>query len=401
MKVLLAILFASLVLWAPTTAHAQAQAGLEEAQRAELERARAEIADQVHLSAYDLIDELVYGLAQAPVFATPTPVVLVSVTVPVGLGTGMQALVENHVAAGLLENPTTNIQLVHCPTCTAVVVHSGKEATVVTRGYDNPEVMEKLGETTGQHALFIDVEAEGTWLVLRARMTKLTPELPIVWSHTVATSASTPALLRQPDDLKSASEARQAYLDALHGRGPVAIPLRFAVRTYAAPFDQRGNPPPPFIWLQTGVELGATDARAWTSSLLVGYSFVPQAYQGIMAQGRISRLLTGRTRSITRPDLYLFGGAAVMSVWGLATGSFQDEIVNTDDIITGLEEDLEPRTSFGALHVGLDLRLGNRIGFSTFLETMPSLRRSRNMGDYLFVAGVGFQTLGTEVTLWF
>ncbi len=398
MKALLLTLFAALALG--LAAPAWGTTAIEQAQLAELDRLRAEVAGQVQLSAYDLIDELVYGWVTEPVFAAPTPVVVVGVTVPVGLGTGLQALVENHLAAVLAENPTSNIQLAHCPACTAVVVHAGPEGTIVSRGMDDPAVLESIGADTGRHALFIDVEAEGAWLVLRARITRLTPDLPIVWSHTIASSSSTPPLLRQPNDLKSAAEARQEYIDALHDRGSLAIPVRFVVRSYKAPADRGGVPPPPFLWLQSGVELGANDSLAWTSSILVGYSFIPQAYQGLMGQARISRLLTGRTRSLLRPDIYAFVGAAAISVWGPATGSFRDQKLNADEIIRDSAGE-GPRTTFGALQLGLDLRLGNRIGLSTFLEAVPVLRNSRNLGSYIQVGSIGFQTWGTEVTVCF
>ncbi len=377
---------------------ALAESPTEEARLAELERARREVADQVQLAAYDLIDELIYGWTRQPVFATPTPVVLAGVTVPVGLGTGMQALLENHIASVLINNPTSNIQLIHCPTCTAVVVHSGPEGTVISRGVDSPDVLEQLGGT-GRHALFIDVEAEGAWLVLRARLTRLTPDLPIVWSHTLSTSAATPALLREPTGLKSAAEARQEYLNVLSGRGPILVPLRIGVRSYARP-SSSGIGPPPFFWLQTGLEVGTTDARLWTSSFLVGYSFVPQAYQGLMLQSRISRLVTGRSRSLTRPDLYGFVGGAVISVWGPATAAFREEALTSDELLTDSDGD-DPRTAFGAFHAGLDLRIANRIGMSAFLETMPILRNSPNLGEYVTVAAIGFQSFGTEVTFWF
>jgi hypothetical protein len=382
------------------TGQARAASPVEEAQLAELNRVRAEVADQVQLAAYDLVDELIYSWVSEPVFETPTPVVLASVTVPVGLGTGMQALLENHIGTVLAHHPTSNVQLVHCPTCTAVIVHSGPEGTVVSRGIDNPSVLAELGGVTGRHALFIDVEAEGSWLVLRARLTQLTPELPIVWSHMLATSASTPALLRQPEALKSAAEARQEYIDLLRDRGPLAVPLRFAVRTYARPEGEEGFPPPPFIWLQSGVELAPTAGRAWTGSMLLGYSFIPEAYQGVMGQARISRLLTGRVRSLTRPDVYLFVGGAAMSVWGPATATFTRRLPSADDLIAGALEE-GPRTSFGTFQVGLDLRIGNRIGMSAFLETIPDMADSRNLGDYVNIASIGFQSTGTEVTFWF
>ena len=371
----------------------------EQAQLAELDRLRASIADEIQLSAYDLVDEMVVGWREEPVFDKPTAVVLAGVSVPVGLGTGMQALLENHVAAVLGENPTTNVQLVHCPTCTAVVVHSGPDATVISRGVDDPAVLADLAASE-KYALFLDVEAEGTWLVLRARLTRLTPDLPIVWSRTLATSSATPALLRQPHDLKTAAEARQDYVNALHDRGPLSVPVRFAVRTYAEPDGDNGVMAPPFIWLQSGVELGASDARAWTASLLVGYSFIPQAYQGLMGQARIGRLLTGRARSHTHPDLYLFVGGSVMTVWGAATAPFQADTLTADDFITALDGD-DPRSTFGTLHFGLDLRLGQRIGVSTFLETIPARNDSENLGAYISVIGINWQSFGTEVSFWF
>jgi hypothetical protein len=380
----------------------------QQAQETELDRVRAQVADEVHLVAFDLVDELVYGWVEEPVFAKPTPVVLAGVTVPVGLGSGMQALMENHIASVLIKNPSTNVQLAHCPSCTQVVVHSGPEATVVSRGIDNPEVLAELGATTGQYALFVDVEAEGSFLVLRARITKLTPDLPIVWSHTIATSSSTPAMLRESGNLKSAEEARKEYLAVLHDRGPILIPVRFGIRTYAYPDGGENVPPPPFLWVQTGVEVGATDAYAWTSSIMVGYSFIPQSYQGLMAQARVNRLLTGRARSHTRPDLYGFVGAAAMTVWGPGTASFTNDRLNTDQVILAEQTRLDPenprdpRATFGTFQVGVDLRVGNRIGLSAFYETLPAYENARTMGDYIRPLGIfGFQSVGTEVTFWF
>lgn len=374
---------------------------LEEAQQAELTRLRASVADEIQLAAYDLVDELVYALKVEPVFDKPTPVVVAGVTVPVGLGTGLAALVENHLADVVGQNPATNLVLSYCPACTAVVVHSGPDATVISRGLDDPRVLEEIGAETGRVALFVDIEAEGAWLVLRARLTQLTPDLPIVWSHTIASSTATPALLREATDLKSADDARQEYLNALHDRGPITVPLRFAVRSYAHPDDDDGGvPPPPFIWLQSGVELGTTDARAWTTSMLVGYSIIPQAYQGLMAQARVSRLLTGRVRSLTTPNLYGFVGGAVFTVWGPATAAFSQETLTIDEIIVALDGD-DPRYTFGALHAGLDLRVGERVGVSAFLETLPSLRNSGNIGTYLDIGNLSFQSLGTEVAFWF
>lgn len=379
---------------------ARASTPLEESQLAELDRVRARVAGEVQLSAFDLVDELVYGWVSDPPFAVPTPVVLAGVTVPVGLDTGLQAMVENHVADVLTKNPASRVELVHCPACTAVVVHSGPEATLVSRGIDDPSVLEELGAGTGRHALFLDVEAEGTWLVLRARITRLTPELPIVWAHTYTTTAGTPAMLRAPDDLKSAAAARAEYLAALRDRGPVSVPVRLGIRTYAQPGDATAVPPPPFLWLETGVQLAPDADLAWLGEVVVGYSFVPQAYQGILAQGRVERLLSGRRRSHVRPDLYGFVGASATTVWGLATSSFQDDLL-TGDALLLLTAEEAPRTTFGTIQFGADLRIGNRLGFDVFLETLPSLTDSPNLGWYVRPFGLPLQAFGSEVSVWF
>jgi hypothetical protein len=396
----MAALSALLALAALLLGPARADDGLARAQQAELDRARAEIAAEVQLAAYDLVDELVWSWTQDPVFAAPTPVVLAGVGVPVGLGTGMQALLENHVSAVLIANPRAHVQLVHCPACTAVVVRSGPAGTILSRGIDDPSTLQALGAGSGQHALFLDVEAEGAFLVLRARLTRIEPDLPIVWSRSLSTSASTPALLRQPQDLKSAAEAREEYLAVLRGRGPITVPLRFGVRTYARSNNFENTSPPPFLWLQSGVEVGATEGRAWTSSLLLGYSLVPDAYQGLMGQSRVSRLLSGRVRSLTRPDLYGFVGGAVMTLWGPATIAFREERLTAQEVLDD-DAGADPRTTFGALHAGLELRVGDRIGLSSFLEAVPSLRDSRNLGTYVEIGSFGFQSLGTEVSFCF
>jgi hypothetical protein len=366
----------------------------------ELDRARGQIASEIQLMAYELVDELVFDWHQEPVFDRTTPVVLAEVTVPVGLGTGIATLLENHIAAVLIDNPETNVQLVHCPQCTAVIVHSGPEGTLVSRGYDSPDVLAELGSRSNKHALFIDIEAEGADLVLRARLTGLTPDLPIVWSRSLATSVSTPVMLRASDSLKSSADARQEYMDILRSRGPLFLTVRLNVRTFAQPDNSDGVPPPPFLWLQAGVDLGATQARRWTSTLVVGASHVPIAYSGLMAEARVSRLLTGRSRSLTQPDLYLFFGTSLMTVWGLSAASFQDDIPDVDGALATLLE-RDPRTTLGTLHLGLDLRVGQRIGMTVFIETLPGRGSSQNLGTFVKVPGLSLHTIGTEVSLWF
>jgi len=380
-----------------------------EARRAQLEALRAEVAEQLQLQAFDLLDELVFGWTQQPVFATDTPVVLADVSVPVGFGSGLRALIENHFASVLVRNPGTHLVLAHCPECTAVVVHSTARGTVVARGVDQPEALAAAGiQTASRHALFLDFEAEGSALVLRARITSLTPALPILYAKTLSTTTSTPALLRSGDHLKSAEEARKEYLDALEGRGPVIIPLRIGVRTYAS---GNGAPVPggggiaisatPLVWLMGGAEISLTPARAWTASFSVGATWLPQIETGFMAQARIARLLTGSVSSLTHPDLYAFVGGSVTSLFGPGAALFHSGNPDLTQVLSGVLTSVQPQSTFGGLQVGLELRAKNRIGFAVFMEALPTLNDASSIGKYVDYGILQFQAFGAEVAFCF
>jgi len=197
----------------------------------QLDLLRAEVGSQVQLQAAELIDELVYGWTLRAPFDVDTGVVLAGVSVPVSLGTGLEAYLENHLAGLVTRNPRTHVQLVHCPACSAWVVHSGSKGTVVTRGFDAPEALSQAGLSSGaKHALFLDFEAEGSSLVLRARITTLDTTLRIVAARTLSTATSAPAMLRESERLTSVAEARKEYLEALGGRGLFLVPVRVGVR---------------------------------------------------------------------------------------------------------------------------------------------------------------------------
>lgn len=383
-----------LAIAAPASAAAQT---VEQAQDQQLRLLRRQVADQIQLSAYDLLDELVYGWTQDPVFDEPTEVVLAGVSVPVGLGTTLQGLIENHLSGVLLKNPASNLVLTHCPACTSVLVHSGPEGTIIGRGVDNPEALERItrGNAT-RYALFVDLEAEGTWLVLRARLTKLDPSLPIVWARTLSSKAGAPAMLREPDGIKSAEEARKELEDAMNDRWPIMFPARLAVRLYSDGTQGAVNPPP-FLWLQAGVELALSQARAWTANVLLGYGYVPSSFDGFMAQVRFHRLLTGTSRSFTRPNLYGFVGTSIMMMWGPNAQIFRRERITTEEVIAAYEMDNEPLQVIAGIHVGLELRIGNRLGISIFGESLPAHIDGGNLDTYVGV----FHSLGSEVSVWF
>jgi hypothetical protein len=396
-------LLVTLLLALPAGAASGPRSSLTQTQRAGLESLRAQIAGQLQLQAYDLLDELVYGWVQQPVFAIQTPVVLADVSVPVGFGSGLAALIETHFAGLVVKHPRSGVVLSHCPQCTALVVHSGSKGTVVGRGVDQPEALAAAGERSGaRHALFLDFEAEGAALVLRARITSLEPALPIVYARTLSTQISAPALLRTGERLKSAAEARAEYEAALAGRGTVLLPLRIGVRTFASP-DQWSTSPigvPPMVWLMGGIEVGMTQARAWTGSFTVGGSWTPELHTAFMAQARVARLLSGTAVSLTRPDLYGFVGGSVVQVNGLAAMMFANRVPTAQELLAA-NLGIEPQTRFGTAQVGLELRVKNRIGATFFLESMPSLSDAPAVGEYLDFGVVTFRAIGVEVSFWF
>ncbi len=122
-----------------------------------------------------------------------------------------------------------------------------------------------------------------------------------------------------------------------------------------------------------------------------------------MAQARISRLLTGSVASLTRPDLYVFVGGSVMSIHGQGARVFQNQVLNLEDLLSNIPQlAIEPHATFAAFPIGLELRVGNRIGASVFLESAPALDDAPSIGSHLNLLGLlKFHTLGAEVTFCF
>ncbi len=374
-----------------------------EAQKLQLERVRGEIADQLQLQAYDLVDELVFDWLRHPPFGAETPVVLADVGVPVSFGSGLQALIENHFADVVVKNPKSHVQLTHCPACTAMVVHSGSKGTVVSRGVDAPEALALAGASSqSKHALFLDFEIEGSALVLRARITTLSPQLPIVYAKTLSTTTTSPALLRAADQLKSAEDARKEYLDTLEGRSTWAVPVRATVRTFPRGYLDVATPP--FIWLQAGVEAAFTQARAWLASFSVGLSWAPESHTAWLAQARLSRLLTGSVTSLTHPDLYVFLGGSVMTFYGPTALIFQDRITDIAELsrqLKNIDAGAPPTKTFAAFQLGLELRVKNRIGLGVFVEVTPALANIDGVGTYVDLGLFKIQTFGVETSFCF
>lgn len=385
-----------------------AQQGVESLDNVALQRAQAEslrkaMTNHLHLRAFELLDELVYGWGQSPPFGADTAVVLADVTVPFGFGSGLEALIENHFADLIIQHPETRLRLAHCPACSQIMVHADREGTVVSRGIDQPKAMKAAGVDVGaKHALFLDVEAEGSALVLRARITTLDDELSIVVSKTLSSSTSSAALLRTGDHLVSAEVARAEYVDALQQRGPIAIPAKISLYQFAPPPPEVGGiANVPILWVQSGVEFNLNHARDWSGSLVLGGTFVPQLYNGLMVEARVNRLLTGAAASLTHPNLYGFASVSLSTVTGPTALLLRDETPNIADIIGAASGLVLQTATWPSIGTGVDLRIGNRVGAAFFVATTPTLATAPSIGRFLDYGVVQVHAIGGEVTLWF
>lgn len=397
------LVVASLLLALFFTLPARAEGEDQEAvQRAQVERLRGELANHLHLRAFDLLDELVLEWKKTPPFDKDTPVAIVDVTGPFGFGSGLEALIENHLADLLLRHGDTHVRLSHCPACRTVTVHSDARATVISRGVDQPEVLAEAGKKSGStHALFLDFEAEGSALVLRARVTSLAPTLPIVYARTLSSSTSSAALLRTSDHLVTADEARAEYLDALQQRGPITLLGRLAVTRFAPPNDGVSLALPPLVWVQTGAELAINHSKAWLGSLVVGGAWLPNIYTGVALQSRIHRLVTGAVSSLTHPNVYLFGGASLVTLFGPSALVLRTEQPAVTDVVTAALSGSTPSSTYPAFQLGLDARIGNRLGGAFFVETTPTLAGTLSVGRYVDYGLLQIHSIGGEVSLCF
>jgi hypothetical protein len=162
-----------------------------------------------------------------------------------------------------------------------------------------------------------------------------------------------------------------------------------------------GIAPLPIFWLQSGVEFNINHARDWSGSVVVGGTWVPQLYSGLMIEGRVNRLLTGAAASLTNPNLYGFVGGQISMLNGPGALLLRDDVPTIADIIAAAANLTVQTTFWPALTTGLDLRVGNRLGVALFAQVAPTLANSPNVGTYLNFGIAQVHAIGGEVSLWF
>ncbi|HEY4221173.1 MAG TPA: hypothetical protein VGO62_07515, partial [Myxococcota bacterium] len=107
--------------------------------------------------------------------------------------------------------------------------------------------------------------------------------------------------------------------------------------------------------------------------------------------------------SLTAPDLYLFAGGSIIAIEGPAALSLRDKTPTVADLlaVAAGTTQINAITIYPTIELGIELRVGNRVGATLFTETLPTLGNAPTLGSYIDLGLVKFQTVGVEVSFCF
>ncbi len=359
------------------------------------ERTRAEMANSLQFYAQDLLDELVYQWTKNPPLRESTRVVVMGVNVPIGLNAQLAIMLEDHFFELLLKNPKAGLRPVHCIACVALVSRSTDNGVIIGRGSQVLPMDKHLPQVNADHALYIDIEAEGSRLVLRARLVEFTKDLPIVAAKSIATSTAQAPLLREPGALKSTDEVRQDYLNVLSRRFALNFPVKIATSLFlgAKTNNTEVVAIPPLIWLKLGTETSTTRDELWTGGMHLGISSLPESHDAWSLSGRLSRLISNEVRSLSRPDLYFFLEAGYLEMVGPSAAVFKSnaQITPGEIIAKDKKEKKEPKASETFARFGLEARIKEFYRMGVFAEGYFNQQKNKNMESFNGIQAYGFE----------
>ncbi len=359
------------------------------------ERTRAEMANEIQFYAQDLLDELVYQWAKNPPLPETSRVVVMGINVPVGMNAQLAIMLEDHFFELLLKNRKTGLQPVHCVPCAAVVTKTTDRGTIIGRGSQVLPLSQLMPQQNADLALYLDIEAEGSKLVLRARLVQLTKDLPIVAVKGLTTSTASAPLLRDSANLKSAEEVKQDYLDVLSRRFALTFPIRIATSIFigADTNDPEIVAIPPLIWLKLGAETSTTRSDLWTGGLHLGISSLPKSHDAWSFSGRLSRLLTNELRSLSRPDLYFFLEGGYIEMVGPSAIIFKSnrQVTPSEIIAKNKKEKTDPKASDTFARFGIESRIKEFYRFGLFAEGYLNQQKNKNLKNSNGIQAYGFE----------
>ncbi len=344
----------------------------------------------------DLIDEFVHDLEMRPPFAVPTLVTLIDLNAPVGLDERFELTAENHLIDLLLTHTQTRVQLGYCAACRKFVVKSTRAGTYMGRGGDQPELLKDLSSTGGANfGLSLNFEAEGTALVLRAQIFRLTePGQPIFWSRSYSTSTASRLSLQKDDKLMSLAEAQAIQDDIIHKRDPLEWVSRVTMTMYSVSGDSStsagASTIAPLLFAEQSVEGVLLPRRNRRMAFTVGATSIDNSMQGFMVGGHFAQLLFRDEPSRSSPDLYFTLGFHYFRLRGPGAAPFAE---NEFDLYKLMNSSVEPRAAFVAYRLGVELYAKHRLGALFFIENSPKFDKSQIIANQKFI-GIPYHGFG-------
>lgn len=367
----------------------------------QMEQIRKGLSASLSALSISLIDEMVYNWTQIPPFLTSTSVALVNISMPIGIGTGLEVELENHLNDIMLKNPKTNLKLVYCSLCREVLINANKTYLSISKGAENPAYLSKIANA--KYLLFLDLEAEGSSLVLRANLVNNSEEQEIAKAWVLSTSTTKGSLLQSGDTLKSPEQLKQEYLDILRNKATFHFPIRLILRQYASSNSSPVSMSVPFLWLEGGLEIEFGLRRNMTVELNGGATTIGSNYTGWAVGFRYSNLLSSSTPSLINPDFRFIFGANVLNITGTGAMVFNDLTAKgVEDIISAyLGKDnktpKDPSATLGSFKLGLEMRAKNRYSVAFYGERLVGQNKNSAIGLYFDI----FNSFGMEIGLWF
>lgn len=328
----------------------------------------------IRLMGTDLVDELVYEWKKSPVSSEPTPLILAEVIAPVGLDDRFQIEMENRLAEVLRLSPGVPISLVHCSVCARMVAKSTPQGTLISRGIDQPEVLNELEKQfPGRQALSLHFEATGRELQLRARIFELKPPQKIVWAKTLSTSMSARRALQDPARIVGVEEARREQNEILAGRSTLGFTSRPVIRIFNSAESAVQVAPLPFF--EQSVESQLLPNRTVTAGFTLGFTSLKDSVQAWTVGGHISKLIG--EPSLINPDLLVFLGAHYIRMRGPTAAVFSAD--GETRYLLAIKPEAEPKATLVAFRLGLEMHIKYRLGMLAFMENVPILKNSETV----------------------
>ncbi len=353
------------------------------------ERTRAAQAMQLHLMAADLLDELVYQWTrQAPLPGAPQKVVLMRLSTPLGLNQQLSSFLENHFYNLLLKNPQTGLVMTYCGSCLELTSYSSSRQTLLAQGAAIPEILE-IAKQEAPYGLYLDLEASGSELHLRAYLTDFAQN-QIVATKSLVTNSSHPPLLRVAKRLSSVEDTRQEYIEILQGRR--RWHLLAGLRANILKTTSSNITALPFVWGQVGVEAMSDAARKWMADFQLGFASLPGEYNAQQVSSRIYRLWDHETIDLIAPNIFGFIGFGYWNIDGNSALFFENNDALSPGVIAArsLLKESRPRSQNVSLTLGLEVRLTELFRFGLFAESFLNQDSNKNFTDTIDSYGIDF-----------